>query len=205
MKEEQKNQIKTTIYSAIFNLIEIAIILGVGLLMEVKLVEIIILFVLFFMTRMTSYKPMHYKSPLKCMVGSTLIFISFFLLTKINLLVAIIMTVFEATMLTGKGDIQDGLLYRKENESKYIEMKDFIQKNKGSEELKGYESVLKNINKQYQERYKMNFYQIYQLKFYENKTFKQIIEETNLNDNKDVTKALDIISISFNTYRQTIK
>lgn len=205
MKEEQKNKIKSIIGSIIFNTVEIAIIIEIGLLMQVKIEEIIILCALFFLARITNQKPMHYKSPFNCMLWSTLVFMSFFLLTKVNLPIAIIMTLLEGMMLTGKGDIRDGLMYKKENESKYIEIKNYIQENKDSESLKEYENILKEINQKYKERYKTDFYQIYRLKFHDNKTFREIIEETNLNDNKEVTKALDIISMSFNTYIEIIK
>lgn len=205
MKEEQKNKIKSIIGSFIFNIIEIGIIIASGLLMKVKIEEIIILFALFFLARTINVKPMHYKSPLKCMFWSTLIFISFFLLTKVNLMVAIIITLCEGSLLTGRGDIRDATMYRKEDESKYREMKKFIQENKNTKQLKDYEEILKAINEKYQERYKIDFFKVYRLKFYEEKTFKEMIQETNLNDNKEVTKALDIISMSFNTYRQTIE
>ena len=103
---------KKVIYSSIFNVIEILAIILLGLIMKVKIEEIIILMFMFFIARISCYKPMHYKSPILCFVWSTLVFASFFLLTKINLIIAILSTAFEAIIATKTGDIKDCTMYR---------------------------------------------------------------------------------------------
>lgn len=202
MKEEQKIKLKKIICSLIFNIVEISIIILLGLLMQVKLDRILILFILFFIARMTCYKPMHYKSPILCMIWSTLVFCSFFWLTKVNILLAIVMTIFEAIILTGKGDIADGLMYRKnENERKYRELKEYVNKYKNTNELKRFENIIKDFNGKYNDRYKINLYAIYYLIFYENMSYEKVKEEMNLrNDNHIITNALDMIFICFDTY-----
>mgnify|MGYP006910886582 FL=1 len=54
------------------------------------------------------------------------------------------------------------------------------------------------------ERYKVNLYEVYKLYFLEGKSFGEIIKITDIYDNHGVTKALDIIFFSFNTYIVTI-
>ena len=75
---------------------------------------------------------------------------------------------------------------------------------KKSKELKKFEEILIDLNKTYMERYKVNLYEVYKLYFLEGKSFGEIIKITDIYDNHGVTKALDIIFFSFNTYIVTI-
>lgn len=203
---EIKNKIIYSLPSLIFNVVEISIIILVGILMQVKIEEVIILILLFFIARVTSYNQMHYKSPILCMIWSTLVFFSFFLLTKVNLYIAIVFTVFEGVILTGRGDVRDGFLYSNTmDKKKYKELEIYIQNNRDSQNLKEFERILKRLNQTYSKRYRYDFYQIYTLKFLENKSFEEIKKETNIRDNHGVTRALDVIFMSFNTYLETLK
>lgn len=202
MKEIQKIDIKKIVCSLIFNIVEISIIILMGILMSVKLEQIIILFLLFFIARITSYKPMHYKSPALCMIWSTLVFCSFFWLTKVNIFLAIGMTVFEAIILTGKGDIKDCFMFQKnEDKKKYRELKGFIQNNKNTELLNKFENRLKEFSNKYSDRYKINLYKVYYLVFYKELSYTKVLKELNLrDDNHLITNALDMVFICFDTF-----
>ena len=145
---------------------------------------------------------MHYKSPILCMIWSTIVFCSFFWLAKVNIILAILMTIFEAVVLTGKGDIADSLMYRKnENERKYRELKEYVSKNMNTNNLKMFEDRIKDFNEKYNDRYKVDLYRIYYLIFYENMSYERVKDEMNLrNDNHIITNALDMIFICFDTY-----
>lgn len=205
MGDFQKIKLNSVICSTLFNVVEISIIILCGILMKVEIEKIIILFVLFFIARITSYKPMHYKSPILCMIWSTFVFCSFFLLTKVNLILAIVMTIFEGIILTGRGDIRDCFMYRKnENEQKYRELKRYVRMYKGTEKIKKFEYILQTINNKYSDRYKIDLYRMYILVFYEDMSFKKIKDEMNLrDDNHIIINALDLIFMSFNTYIET--
>lgn len=196
----QKN--KKVIYSSIFNVIEILAIILLGLIMKVKIEEIIILMLMFFIARITCYKPMHYKSPILCFIWSTLVFASFFLLTKINLTIAILMTAFEAIIATKVGDIKDCTMYRnKEEDGKYRELKQYVENNKNTKELDEFENELKKFSNKYNDRYKINLYEVYILIFYENDTYDTVKKKLGLrNDNHIITSALDMVFICYNTY-----
>lgn len=200
--DKLKNNYKKIIYSAIFNIIEILVIIVCGMIMKVNLEEIIILMLMFFIARMTCYKPMHYKSPVLCMLWSTAVFCSFFLLTKINLLVAMGLTIFEGILLTGTGNIADCFMYRiREDEKKYRELKAYVDEYKNTENLEGFEKRIINFNQKYSDRYKINLFEIYRLIFYENMSYEKVKKAMNLrDDNHIITNALDMIFICFDTY-----
>lgn len=194
------NKIKQYLPSVIFNLIEFFLIFLLGTLSKVSIEKMIFLCILFVMVRTGCEKPMHYKSPILCIIWSTLVFESFFLLTKVNMPIAMIFTIFEAMILTKRGDIKEIFMYRDIQSSKYREMKEYINLEKDSLEIINFEKILKDIDIQYKERYKASFFTIYELYFKQGKSFKNIIESTKLYDNHAVTEVLDIIFISFNTY-----
>nr|DAV79465.1 MAG TPA: accessory gene regulator B [Caudoviricetes sp.] len=202
MKETKKLDVKTIVCSSIFNIVEISIIIIIGLIMKVKIEEIIILFLLFFLARITSYKPMHYKSPILCMIWSTLVFCSFFGLSKVNIFLAIGMTVFEAIILTGRGDIKDCFMFEKdENKKKYRELKEFVQDYKDTQILNKFENILKGFNNKFCDRYKVDLYEVYYLIFYKELSYSKVLKELELrNDNHIIINALDMVFICFNTF-----
>lgn len=197
------NNVRRNIPSIIFNLAEFLIIFLLGAISKVSVEKITFLCVLFTIIRSQCNKPMHYQSPFLCMIWSAVVFESFFLVTKINMPIAMILTAFGAIILTKDGDIKNMFMYKRKDSSKYIEMKKYIKENKNSVELERFEKILKNLDEQYGERYKNSFYDIYQLYFKEEKTFKEILDIKELYDNHEITKYLDIIFVSFNTYINT--
>lgn len=194
------NKIEKYLPSVIFNLIEFFLIFLLGILSNVSIEKIIFLCVLFATVRVACEQPMHYKSPILCLIWSSIVFESFFLLTKVNMPIAILLTIFEAIILTKQGDIQDVFMYRNAENSKYREMKKYMKEGKNSVAVNHFEDILKKLDEKYKERYKSSFYLVYQLYFKEEKSFNDIIEQTELYDNHAVTRILDIIFISFNTY-----
>lgn len=204
MKEERKIDLKKFICSTIFNIVEVAIIIIMGMLMKVPIEIILILFVLFCIARMTCYKPMHYKSPVLCMIWSTSVFCSFFALANVNVFLAISMTVFGAVVLTGKGDIKDCFMYeRNEEKQKYRELKRFVREFKDTEQLKKFEELLKGFNKKYEDRFKINLYEVYYLIFYKELSYAKVLKKMHLrDDNHIIINALDMIFICFDTYIQ---
>lgn len=202
MIKKLKMNKKEFIYSTIFNVVETLIIILLGVVMRVKIEEIIILFCLFVISRTTCYKPMHYKSPILCMIWSLAIFASFFLLTKVNIFLAMTMTVFAGYIVTEKANLKDMYMYykSKEDKGKYKEMIEYVAKNADSEEIKIFEKKLRKINEKYKDRYDKDFFKIYKFKFKEDKSFEYIKKECNICDNHELIKILDIIFFSFNIY-----
>ena len=59
------------------------------------------------------------------------------------------------------------------------------------------------FNDIYNDRYKFDFLELYRLEFLEDLKYKEILDNTNLKDNRQITDALDIITISLNTFIET--
>ena len=83
-------------------------------------------------------------------------------------------------------------------------MERFVENNINSQTVKKFEDKLRKINTIYKDRYKKDFYCVYELKFKEGKSFEEIKQRTNISDNHELTKILDIIFITFNMYMDDI-
>lgn len=92
--------------SIIFNVTEILIIVLVGISLKLSIKEILIIFGTFVLIRNISGEQLHYKDWYKCSIWSILIFTSFFVVAKTNIIVSLIITVFAAIILTQKGNIK---------------------------------------------------------------------------------------------------
>ncbi len=82
-------------------------------------------------------------------------------------------------------------------------MKQYVKEHKESKELKDFEKILMKFNDIYNDRYKFDFLELYRLEFLEDLKYKEILDNTNLKDNRQITDALDIITISLNTFIET--
>ena len=192
--------------SIIFNLLETFLILLVGWMLNLNSKDIILIVVLFVSGRIFLKGAMHYKSWKKCLIWTLLLMTSLFILVKIDIYIAIYMTLFSAYIVTERANVKDGYMYYKDvrREGKYREMERFIEDNINSQEVKKFEDKLKKINTIYKDRYKKDFYCVYELKFKEGKSFEEIKQRTNISDNHELTKILDIIFITFNMYMDDI-
>ena len=123
--------------SFLFNLSELVLILISGYFLGLSTIEIVIVVLLFCSVRMITKSAMHYKSWKKCLCWSLLLVTSLFILVKVNILIAIIMTIFSALIISEKGNINDCFMYQdKKEEGKYRELKQYVEKNKNTEEIK---------------------------------------------------------------------
>lgn len=192
--------------SIIFSIIEGIAIFEIGILMQLKYNDILFIMIVFMLIRSSAEKPCHYKSIVKCVIFTMLLFSALFLVARVDFAISIGITVVSAYMLTEKGDIRHTFQhFNKKEEKKYRELEKYIQNNRKSKDLERFENILKNLNISYGKRYKYDFYKIYKLSFLENKTFEEIKSETGIRDNHGVTRALDVIFMSFNTYLETKK
>ena len=192
--------------SIIFNLLETFLILLVGWMLNLNSKDIILIVVLFVSGRIFLKGAMHYKSWKKCLIWTLLLMTSLFILVKIDIYIAIYMTLFSAYIVTERANVKDGYMYYKDvrREGKYREMERFIEDNINSQEVKKFEDKLRKINTIYKDRYKKDFYCVYELKFKEGKSFEEIKQRTNISDNHELTKILDTIFITFNMYMDDI-
>ena len=177
--------------SIIFNVAELSIIALIGMLLELSIKEMLIIFCLFVIIRMSLGDAIHYKDWYKCMIWSTLVFLSLFVLAKSGIILSIIMTVFCAYILTGKGNINDTFLW-KGNNTKYSDIEEYIKFNSLSDELIQFEKKLKDTDN-------LSFL-IYKYRFKEKLTFAEISDKLNGLDNPRISEKLENIAFSLRLY-----
>lgn len=189
----------------VFNVAETSLIIIFGIILKLKITEIVLVILLFGFTRIATKGGIHYKSWVKCLAWSLFLTVTLFILVKVDMRIAITMTIFSGLVTSKKADIRDWSMYRNTiKERKYRELEYYILENRDSNKLKKFEKILTQLNETYSKRYKVDFYKVYELYFLKDSSFDDIIRETNLYDNHGVTKVLDIIFFSFNTYMATI-
>lgn len=130
-----------------FNVAEIGAIVVVGILFKVPIPYIISIFVCFILNRLIFRKSMHYKDWYLCFIWSTLLFISFFLLSKIDIHLASISTCL-FIFFTNKVDIKDlNKLFFWGGNVLNQEVFDWVKFNQNNEKLIEYENNLKKTDK----------------------------------------------------------
>ena len=148
----------------IFNLVETLIIFLLGKLLNVPISTRLMFMVLFFLTRMIAGKPKHYKKAYQCAIWSFLVFLSLYTLSTLELPVIILLTIFTAFITTGKADINDMFMWkRNELNERVLEWTRF---NLDNELLMKYKNDLKQRDKRK--------YYIYVYYFEEHKSFETI-------------------------------
>lgn len=164
----------------IFNIVETIIVYLLGNVFNVDNNIRIMFMVLFFLTRMIIGEPKHYKKAYQCALWSSLVFLSLYSLTSLDLLAIIILTIFTGFISTGRADI-NGIYMWTGKSSKYDALKDFIALSPNHPIILEHEQYwIKN----YPIRYK-----IFKLYFRENKSYDEIKElENNITDNTMIKK-----------------
>lgn len=177
--------------SIIFNLAESLVIILIGFWLNLNTKEILMILLLFSITRMRLGGAMHYKDWYRCLIWSTLVFLSLFVVARTGIILSIIMTVFCAYILTGKGNINDTFLW-KGNNTKYSDIEEYIKFNSLSDELIQFEKKLKDTDN-------LSFL-IYKYRFKEKLTFAEISDKLNGLDNPRISEKLENIAFSLRLY-----
>lgn len=176
--------------SLIFNLAESVLIVLIGVLLGLELKFIALVLVLFAMIRMKLGKAIHYKDWYKCLIWSTLVFLSLFVVAKADILICIIMTIFCAYILTNKGNINDAFMWKGKN-TKYADIDEFIKYQALDDKLIEFEKKIKeqdNLD-----------YLIYKYRFKDNLTFEEIGERLDITTPR-VSEKIEKIAFAIRLY-----
>lgn len=194
---------KKLLPSIIFNLAESLVIILIGFWLNLGTKEILMILLLFAMTRMRLGGAMHYKDWYRCLIWSALVFLSLFIVAKSGIVLSIIMTIFCAYILTGKGNIDkdyiptrtniitDMFLWKNNKCSKYSDIEEYIKYHPFDEELINLEEKIKkrdNID-----------YLIYKYRFKDKLTFTEISDKLEI-DNPRIVERLDNIAFAIRLY-----
>lgn len=179
--------------SILFNVFEFLLIVGIGMIMDLTYSYPILIMVLFMGVRNLAGGAKHYKSPIKCIIWSTLIFFGIFLVAKVNQILGVASAIFCALILSKQGDLENFFLmgWKKAENSKYKIIDQYIHENKEAESLKEFE---RRLQKHWEKDY-----EIYYLRFQQKKSFLKIEQETGL-DSRRITDTLDRVLQSFEIF-----
>ena len=100
-------KVKYIISSLIFNIAETILIYLIGRLLGLPINEIITIMLSFMISRGFFGNALHFKTWYRCLIWSSLILLSLFLILKVDLKVSILFTIFSAFIMTGKSNIKD--------------------------------------------------------------------------------------------------
>lgn len=186
------NRIGRLLPTLIFNLAETLIIFLSGVALKLEIKYIIMIMLTFMISRGLFGKALHFKTWYRCLVWSTLIMLSIFVLLKVDLVVSILFAVFSAFIMTGKSNIKDMYLWKASDEpSKYQDIINYIKYNELDTKLLEFEHKIKERNNVE--------YLIYKYKFIEGKTFSEMSELLDM-DNPRIVEHLDKITFALRLY-----
>lgn len=184
---------KAKILKSILASAEISIIFLIGLLMKVPVNVDIIITGLFCIIKLLCSKNkhnMHYKSWYRCLVWSTLTFLSLYLLSKLDLVSIIILTTLTAILSTDFTNISEVVQW-KGKESKYQDIIEYIKYNSLADDLLDFEKKLRQNDN--------ILFMLYKYRFKDNKTFSEISELLDIETNR-ITELLDKIAFTIRMY-----
>lgn len=165
---------KRIISTIIFNVAETILIFLVGRMLELETNNILIVMLCFIISRGFFGKALHFKTWYRCLVWSALILLSLFLIVKVDFKISLLFSIFSAFIMTGKSNIQDMYLWSGKS-SKYEALKDLLAISPNN-----------SIVLEHEEYWRKNYptrYDIFKYYFRENKTYQEIAEIKNFDDN----------------------
>lgn len=172
-------RIKNIITTIIFNIAETILIFLVGILLKLEVNNIIMVMLCFMISRGFFGKSLHFKTWYRCLIWSSLILLSLFLVLRIDLKISILFTIFSAFIMTGTSNIKDMYLWTGKV-SKYNALKDFVS-------LSPNNPILLEHEEYWRKNYPIR-YEIFKMYFRENKTYQEIVELKGLEDNSIIKK-----------------
>lgn len=162
----RETKVKNFIKVLVFNILETMIIFFLGEIFNVDVNIRIMCMGLFFLTRMIIGSPKHYKKAYMCALWSSLVFLSLYTLSSLDMLPIIILTIFTGFISTGKADINDMFMWGGNTLNKVVF--DWVKFNQDNEDLMKYERMLKKTDRQK--------YFIFKYRFREFKSYSQIAD-----------------------------
>ena len=168
------NNRKIFIQSLIFNVAETILIVLLGLWLNVPINYIIMIILAFAICRSYLGNAVHFKSWYRCLIWSSLILCSLFVIFKVDLVISITFAIFGGFILTGKADLQDMYLWTGKV-SKYDALKNFIA-------ISPNHPIILEHEEYWRKNYPMR-YEIFKLYFRENQTYDYIAKLKGFDDN----------------------
>lgn len=169
--------------SIIFNLVETLLLIGCAYLLKIGLVNTLLVFLTFQISRFYFKMPKHYKAWQQCLIWTLLIFVSLFVVARVDIIVGILNTIFSAYVLSGKADMKDIYLWKPKNKSVHQPLIDYLKYNAICDDYLRAEELLK-------QKVDSKTYLIYKRKFIDGYSYEKIAEEFDM-PNPRIKECLD--------------
>lgn len=94
-------RIRELLPTLIFNIAETLIIFLCGVCLKLEINYVLLIMLTFMISRGLFGKALHFKTWYRCLIWSTLIMLSLFVLLKVDIIVSILFAIFSAFIMTG--------------------------------------------------------------------------------------------------------
>ena len=178
------DKLKKMLPTLIFNIVETLVIFMCGIALNLEIKYVLTIMLTFMISRGFFGKALHFKTWYRCLIWSTFIMLSLFVLLKVDLILSILFAIFSAFIMTGKSNIKDMYMWTGKV-SKYDALKDFVAISPNHPILLEHEAYWR---KNYPIRY-----EIFKMYFRENKTYQEIANIKGFDDNTITKKECSTI------------
>lgn len=178
------DKLKKILPTLIFNIVETLVIFMCGIALNLEIKYVLTIMLTFMISRGFFGKALHFKTWYRCLIWSTFIMLSLFVLLKVDLILSILFAIFSAFVMTGKSNIKDMYMWTGKV-SKYDALKDFVAISPNHPILLEHEAYWR---KNYPIRY-----EIFKMYFRENKTYQEIANIKGFDDNTITKKECSTI------------
>ena len=168
------DKLKKILPTLIFNIVETLIIFMCGIALNLEIKYVLVIMLTFMISRGFFGKALHFKTWYRCLIWSTFIMLSLFLLLKVDLILSILFAIFSAFIMTGKSNIKDMYMWTGKV-SKYDALKDFVA-------ISPNHPILLEHEEYWRRNYPIR-YEIFKMYFRENKTYQEIADIKGFEDN----------------------
>lgn len=144
---------KKKIWKIVFNILETILIYYCGILLDISIKNVIFIMLLFMLSKLIFGKSLHYIKWYKCLLCSTSIMLTLFLVFKFNICQSAILTAFCSYLMTTKANLKDTLEEINDNmyhwsgkTSKYDSLRDFVGTSPNNPIILDYEEYWRKNN-----------------------------------------------------------
>ena len=181
----KKSFLKYYLPKVLFNIFEIIVILGAGILLGLNFEYILAIIIAFILNKIIFGESLHYKEWYLCIIWTILLFCSYYLLAKIDIKIEIFSTI-SFVFFSKKTNIKDlNSLFFWGGSTLNNQVFDWVKFNQSNQKLLKYENDLKENDKQ-------KFF-IFKYRFREFKSYKEISELMDM-DIQRISDELKVIS-----------
>lgn len=178
------DKLKKILPTLIFNIVETLVIFMCGIALNLEIKYVLTIMLTFMISRGFFGKALHFKTWYRCLIWSTFIMLSLFVLLKVDLILSVLFAIFSAFIMTGKSNIKDMYMWTGKV-SKYDALKDFVAISPNHPILLEHEAYWR---KNYPIRY-----EIFKMYFRENRTYQEIANIKGFDDNTITKKECSTI------------